>query len=541
MAATHPATTGTAGRAGVWSAIVTLSDVDVSNRIDGDLVIEFEEGAARIAELTIAPATTSFAIADWVGQTITIDLADNATGTPASVARLFSGVVDTPSLNRSAHTIALRCTDNLQNIIEGMSVAAIDAAIPSGYASPVVFDAAARGWSRSQDRLSTVAASLELSPAGALRLTGWAPKSTADLAFTEAHILDNSISVSLASRSSLVNEVTIDFGYRFPRLKAEGHAVSFSYVSETSIAAYVSAGGWFLQRAAVAAAIKSAGGTILSIGYTALPTSTIGQWTPGPYDAELCMGFAGVVSFDYAQTIEENYTVTVSAPASIAVVGTLKDRLSGALVGAYTPLVAAETSLTLYKNGITGIPPQDTATAVSGQTTAADVTLTADTNRAAANAALESLIAVAKVRIWASHRQNSVSASVACNPDIDVDKTIDVQTSMLHVRGKCRSGRHRLSMHSGTAVTEFALAVCSVAGTGVTHADTAISAPAGSASASSALAATPSVVFNGAESADHVITITFPEVAAAERNARVYALASSYSAAITEDILDISI
>jgi len=534
--------TGTTSAAGVWIPIVTLNAVDVTAKVVGEIVVEAEEGSARIASLTLRPAPgDAFTIAAWVGKPLLIDIADYSSGSATSIQRLFTGIVDTPSLNLDARTLSLTATDNLQNIIEGMSNAAIDAAIPSGYASPVIFDPAARGWSRAQDRLSTVASALDLTPAGSLRLTPWAPDVTPDLLFTSSHILENTLDVSLTSRSQLINQVDIDFGYRFPRVKAEGHNVSYSYVDDTNIAAYVSAGGWFLQRLAVEAAIKAAGGTIESISYTALPGSVIGSWVPGPYDIELCMGFTAVVSFDYGQEIEEQFAITVSTPNSIAAVGTLKDRLSGALVGEYPPMIAVESALTLYKNEISGIPPTDLATPSAGFTTAANVTLTPETDRSAANAAMQALIATAKVRIWGSHRLNTVGASVPLNPSIDLDQTIEISIPGINARGKCRRVTHRMAADSAVATSDFGIAICSVAGTGVTHADTAITSPTGSSPATTALAGSTTVDFNGGAAEDHIITITFPAVASGERNRAEIPLTSSYSATLTEDLFTLSL
>jgi len=534
--------TGTTSAAGVWIPIVTLNAVDVTAKVVGEIVVEAEEGSARIASLTLRPAPgDAFTIAAWVGKPLLIDIADYSSGSATSIQRLFTGIVDTPSLNLDARTLSLTATDNLQNIIEGMSNAAIDAAIPSGYASPVIFDPAARGWSRAQDRLSTVASALDLTPAGSLRLTPWAPDVTPDLLFTSSHILENTLNVSLTNRSQLINQVDIDFGYRFPRVKAEGHNVSYSYVDDTNIAAYVSAGGWFLQRLAVEAAIKAAGGTIESISYTALPGSVIGSWVPGPYDIELCMGFTAVVSFDYGQEIEEQFAITVSTPNSIAAVGTLKDRLSGALVGEYPPMIAVESALTLYKNEISGIPPTDLATPSAGFTTAANVTLTPETDRSAANAAMQALIATAKVRIWGSHRLNTVGASVPLNPSIDLDQIIEIDIPGINARGKCRRVTHRMAADSAVATSDFGIAICSVAGTGVTHADTAITSPTGSSPATTALAGSTTVDFNGGAAEDHIITITFPAVASGERNRAEIPLTSSYSATLTEDLFTLSL
>ena len=48
------------------------------------------------------------------------------------------------------------------------------------------------------DRLS-LASALDLDPSGSLRLTAWAAKVTLDLSFTNAHILDESPGLALAS------------------------------------------------------------------------------------------------------------------------------------------------------------------------------------------------------------------------------------------------------------------------------------------------------------------------------------------------------
>jgi len=538
---TYVGTSGASGSAGIWTTIVTIAGVDVTARIVGDIRIDAEEDSARVADLTIAPAPTGFTVAAWVGKPITIDIAAMHTGSPTSVERLFTGIIDTPVLDLAGRRIGLRCTDDLQGVVEAMDAAAIDAAIPDGYYSPAIFDPAARGWSRAQDRLSTVPASLDLTPAGALRLTAWEPSFAPDLAFTAAHLLDGSLSVSIAGAHDLTNSIAIDFGYRFPRVKAETYAVGYSYVSAGTISDFSAALSWFLQRSAVESAIKSAGAKIVAISYTPLPSSGIGSWIPGPYDAELCMGFTATVTFDYGQTIEERHAITVYAPNSIAAVGARSARLSGALEGVYPPIVAAETSMLLYGNAISSIPPQDTAAGVIGQTVAAEVTLTPDSDRAAADAAMETLIAIAKTKIWASHRHNTVAASVALNPSIDVDKTISIAAPGITAQGKCRSLTHRLSPETGQATTDFAIALCSVAGTGVGHDETPTAAPAGSTPASTTLADAPIVDFNYLAAEDHVLTITFPGVETAERELSVIDIPTAYLAPLVEDIFTVTL
>jgi hypothetical protein len=197
--------------------------------------------------------------------------------------------------------------------------------------------------------------------------------------------------------------------------------------------------------------------------------------------------------------------------------------------------------MTLYKKEISGIPPTDLATPSAGETTAANVTLTPETDRSAANAAMQALIAIAKVKIWGSHRLNTVGASVPLNPSVDLDQTIEISIPGINARGKCRKVTHRMASDTAQATTDFDIAICSVAGTGVTHADTAITAPTGSTPATTILSASTTIDFNGGAAEDHIITVTFPAVDSAERDRNVIPLTSSYSASVTEDLFTLSL
>lgn len=536
---------GTPGLAAVWIPVVEMNGSDISAQVIGDIIVEASEGAARIADLTLRPPdATTFAVSDWCGARITIDVADNSTGTPLYATRLFTGVVDVPTLNLTTRTIALRCTDDLQGIVEAMSNAALLALI-GGYESQAVFSPTAIGWSYAQDRLSTVPAALDISPEGAVRVTPWAAKSVADLDLDETIILENTIAVQIADRSGLVNEIQVEFDYRFPRLKSETHEIGLTVVDMSGFADYVLAGSFFLQREQVKAAIAAAGGTIESINYEPLPTDIIavggGYWSPGPYDSTLCIGFEASVSFDHSQKIEEQHRIVVSNALSVAAVGQRRETLHGALEGIYPDLLAVETSILLHKKEISGVPPPDLAVSLEGKTNTAETTLTTETDRAAANAAMVALIAVAKTRIFASHRRSAVSASVPLIPAIDVDKTLNVTADGVYAKGKCASVTHRLSTSSGAALTEFSLAICSLAGVGVTHAETPTVAPTGTTVAATPLATASTVVFHSGVAEDHKLIVTFPAVADAQRNNAQIIMDMSVAALINEDLFTVTI
>lgn len=530
-----------AGVAAVWAPVVLIGGVDYSNLIVGEISVEAEEGAARLADLSLKPtAGTSILLPAWTGKQVVIDVADMTTGSPRYPMRLFTGIVDTPAIDLDSKTIQLRCTDDLQSIVEAMSKTALDALI-AGYYSAAIFNASSGSWSYANDLLSTVPKSLDISPSGLLRCTAWQAKSTADIAFDANVIGAGSLAVDIVDRGSLINRVDVSFDYRFPRVKAESYSVSYQYVDETSINAYVAAGNWFLQREAVKSAISSAGGTILYISWVPLPSSAIGSWVPGPYDATLCMGFTASVTFDYVQETEEGHRIAVLNQASVDAVGLRAKEISGALQGKYPEPEAVETTILLYKQEISSIPPTDTAPPLAGKTNSANVTLSPETNRAAADKAMESLIQTGKVEIFASHRRNSVSAMVPLIPAIDLDKTVSINAGGVVAKGKVRKVAHRMNTDSGEAVSELVLAICAMAGTGVTHPETTTAAPAGTTPGNTTLAGATVIDFQNGPTDAHTFSISFPAVEAAERLKANPILNSTFLAPISEDVFTITV
>lgn len=533
----------------VWGAVVRIDGADVTSSVVGEIVVEAEEGAARIADLTLHIASgTTIAVTSWIGRAVSILIADMISGTPLNALPLFNGVVDLPTIMPRSGLLSLRCTDNRQSVISGLTKAQIDALIPDGRYSSAVFDPGVGSLMYANDRLSTVPAALDLSPTGALRLTQWAAKPVADLSFDDSQVLDESMAVDIAERSQMINRVDLTFGYRFPRVKAEGYEVNYNFLelNHMGFGDWVKAGNSFIQRAAVVAALENSGGSVVSITYIPLPTKaqkipgTDGFWLPSPAtDGQLCLGFSAAVSFDYAQTTKEEHQITVYNAASIAALGTVATTMTGALEGVYDDTVAVEQSILLYRQHVTQIPPKNLAPVVVGFTNSANTTLTADSDRAAANAAMEALIAIADVKIAEAHRQHRVSFDLPCSPVIDVDKTVSVVADGVTAKGKVRRVKHRLDTDSGLAVSSVELAICSLTGTGLTHAGDATVAPAGTEEGTSNELDAPIVTWNGLYLQDNVLTVVFPGVVEAERQNAQTIIETMHAAPLVEDILEI--
>lgn len=539
--------------AAAWCVVVEIDGADVSADVVGEVTVEAEESASRVADFALAlPVGVPVYPTTWVGKIVRISFADFSSGAAANAILLFTGRVDVPSVQPLDALIRLRCTDDRQGVIAALSAAQVASLLPGSRWSPAVFDKGASPWVQAGDRLSTIPAALDLAPGGFPRLADWAAKTVADFTFTDGMVLDESVAVDLAERSRLTNSVDVTFGYRFPRMKAEGWLVGFNPLAQahTSFKYWIRDGNLVLQRAAVEAALRQAGATIVSITWIALPTtaqvipgtggSPAGVWLPNPgVDVLYCLGFAAVVAFDYGQQIEEKHTITVACPLSVAAVGTIRETMSGAMEGVYDDIRAAEQNILLYRSSITTIPPGDMAPIAVGLTNSADVTLSSDSDRAAASAAMEVLVAIARVKIHAAHRATSVRAAIPCLPVLDLPHTVSIAAQGVTAKGKIRRLVHRLDVDAGSAISEFELAICSAAGVGITHADDPINAPAGTTPTQSALPA-PTVTWNGLNGQDGVITIDFAAVAPAERDLAATTIKSSHDAPIYEDLLEIT-
>lgn len=538
--------------AAVFRAKVLIDGIDQTDNVLGEIQIDREEGAAAVAELILQPPLgTPIYLPDWTGRPVVISIGDYSTGVLVNETIRFTGKVDLPTVDLDAKTLHLRCTDDYQGRVGSMSKTAL-ASLIGGYYSPAVFDTGASAWGYANDRLSTVRARLDISPTGVFRLTPWAAKSTADLTFTDDDILDGSLSVDLTERSSMVNLIDLTFAYRFPRMKAEGYQCNFDALDPIGFEQYIIQDKYIPTRAQVVSAIEAAGGTIASITYDALPTTSVtlhgsggaivGTWIPNPAtDPTLCTGWQAVVSFDYAQQIDETHEITLSCALSIDAIGEVAETMSGAMVAEYADTTSVETAATLYANNITGIPPMDKATVVAGYTNSTNVTLSADTDRAAAENAMQTLIAVGAARIAAAHRTNTVSATIPLHGAVDVNKTVAIATPKVTAKGKIKKVVDTIDIGNARATSEISLAISAIAGVGANHTADANVAPTGTSDGVTTALTAPVVVFNNATAGDHTITITFPGVESTERNNAAPVLTSTYAVAIPEDVFEVTL
>ncbi|MTD34104.1 Ig-like domain-containing protein [Paludibacterium denitrificans] len=189
--------------AGARDIRVQLGGADVSDRITGEVVIEAEESMSRVASLKLVSQGDT--LAGLAGASLRIEVKPTAA---SAWVRRFTGTVAVPDFDPDNGLITLHATDGRRDMLAGSSRADIDALI-GGYWSRAVFPRYADSLQYANDRLSTVAAALDLDVYGNPRLTPWAGLSPS-LVVTDAQVLDGSLTIHPVARQSVINCITND-------------------------------------------------------------------------------------------------------------------------------------------------------------------------------------------------------------------------------------------------------------------------------------------------------------------------------------------
>lgn len=459
----------------LWSLRMVINGVDISAQLTGQASVEADEGAARVAQFSILPAAGVVAPLDYVGQPVSIDYLQTMAGSTVA-RRVFSGRIDTPHFNPDSAQLDFTCTDDLQNRVAALDRTAIEALVGGKYCAAIQGDIL-DNWAYAQARLSTMAESVDAGATGGMRATPWVLSATW-ATFTDAELLFEKMTVTDPQRSTLVNKVTATFEYRYPRLRQRYTSVGWSGGQSE-----MAPSGW--QYPTQQDILGAAGGS----GWTV----TLGIFSPAP--AKIPHSSGGFVhtaegSIDMAilylaqrhsQTVTETYTLTVTAPESVAANGELPQTLRGALASSFDG-GAWESALDVAPLMPTG-----------GETDWAP-----DAPRADSDYAIETLLDQANVKILGSHRSARVGNACLCNPDLDLDKRVTIAATAVNASGKVARVRHLFDLDAGSAITEFEIACFGVGGAGIL-APTPLASPTPPASAAATQdwpAAVPSMTVN---------------------------------------------
>ena len=439
-----------------WRLRLLVGGVDMTAQLTGDVDVDREEGAAGVAgfALYIAPGTPVVPT-DWIGKTVSLDYISTTAGVTTE-ARRYTGQIASPVWNPTTRLLSCECSDQLQQRVEAMTVAAIDA-LAGGYWSADVFEATEgrSHWDYAIERLSTRPVSLDCSPAGALRVTSWYA-SAPHFVFGPGTTIYQSLGLDLAPLSNITNRVEIEFSYRYSRLWQRNQQYTWKH-PETGSSEGI--GGFCLWRTfpselptidMVEEAASGNGQTIVSSNYYLLPgtmADPCGDGSPwiNTTGESLLLGAAWTGARRWAQTVTETYTLTLSTAAGEVEDTRIVQRAS------YSFEVEDEAAEAWEADPITG-----------GASSVTD--LQDETRRATAiNVALR----IHQTEIIAAHRATLISWDVPTSMAMGVDliHTLELNSEGVHAIGKCRRIVDRFSLGSGTAITTLTSAVMRGGGT----------------------------------------------------------------------------
>lgn len=482
VAATGPVSVATAlvvapgsAAASSWTVRCLIDGVDVSATLTGRVSVQASEGAARLAQLTINPPSGTLAPLDYVGKPILIDYVPMLSGVGVPL-RIFTGRIDTPSYNFVERALELTCTDDLQNRIAALPVATLDLLIGGRYAESVqgeILD----NFDYAQARLTTVPASLDASAQGGLRVTAWSSASVWKT-FGAGDLIYPDVAIQYPQRSGIINEVACEFDYRYARLRQRYTTLGWS---GTQID--IAPAGWqYPTQQDILGAAGGSGWTVTHALFTnapaAIPHSSGGFIVPA--DGSIDMAILHLTQ-RHSQTVTERYALTVRAQESIDANGTLPFALRGALESAFDG--------NAWESALDVAPLMPTG---------GEMDYAPDASRTDADAAIQTLLDQANVKILGSHRSTRVSVLAPCDPSIDLDKRVRIDMPHIVAEAKVAEIEHMLDLDAGAATTRFSIAPFGAGGAGIITPDTLAppSAPAPAVETQDWAAQAPSLYVN---------------------------------------------
>lgn len=446
----------------VWACRVRLGVEDVTAQVTGSIRIEREEGAAAIAEFALYLPETGVDVIAWTGQPVEIYFQHRVDGGWQEELR-FSGWLEQPTYDPRNRIVSCEATDRLQDLIEAMEIADIDALVGGQWSADVFEAVEGRSrWDYAQERLGTVPASLDRSVNGVLRVTPWL-STTPEVIFGAGSTVDQSLSVEMAKLSDRINRVELSISYRFSRLRERHQAFNWQHPDiqgwsmDTGFCIWRHESTELPTTDMLKDALDSAGYRLLNGGeLLTLPLSGVYCDPPqawvNNYD-NLLLAADVVGGMRWVQSITETYTLTVEAPTSVAQAGEVLRRDGAALESDLER--AGEWEAAEF-----GAPDSDAQQDALGDWV---VDLREDDRLAAS---VKCQLATAAVSILSAHRGNKVSWQVPAPMarGLDLVHTLELG-DRCRARGKLFSILDEWSIDDQTALTTLTLAISRGGGT----------------------------------------------------------------------------
>lgn len=455
-----------------YDVFVTIAGASVPrNQLMDSITISKIENEATIARLKLLPPAGVQSPESYQGASVLIDIR-----VAGGVYRAFTGVVDLPELDIINQTMTLNCTDNRDTRIKQLSLGYVQSI---GVYSRAVFGDSKDVTEELQKRLSTIPYAFDFDNFGNPTLTPWAPKGTADITLQPNQIYYREPSVRFNSRIKTVNTIRMKFDYGYQRLHQKCLAYSWpgSYFSQ--FCTYWREGRpSFPTRDMIRSAANGVGWTVVgNINFVDLwPAQGFNCggwiiWQPNQVSSEyqnktdssgnpvkdssgntvqqqsrvtitdtsshLCRGATWFSRLRFTQNVFEKYSITMTAPQSIAKYGVVPTDESYTLNAEYDSSLWEKSTSDYYSTS--------------------NLYYNQDTERTESNAALVTMLNKARTQLLAVHRDVTVSFMTPIWPQVDLKHTVAVNTTPLECRGKVSRVEHSINIQTTEAFTRVEL------------------------------------------------------------------------------------
>ncbi len=436
------------GQSFVWTLRLMVGGLNLTPMLTGSVTVDREEGAAGIAgfDLYIAPGV-AVVPPDWKGRPVTIDYISTTQG-ETTEARSYTGQISRADWNPVNRILTCECSDQLQQRVEGMAIAAIDALVGGRWSEDLFEPVEGRShWDYARERLSTRTASLDCSAYGDLRVTSWYATAP-HFVFGPGTTLYQQIDLQQSDLEATTNRVEIEFSYRYPRLWQLNEGYSWTHVN---------AGGgqsgfcnwrvWATELPStemIADSVSESGQQLLGgVGGYKLPLSMAnpcgdGQGWVNTFDnLWLSASFTGARR--WVQSVTESYKLVLSTAAGESELTRIVQRAG------YTLSIERDQAESWGSDPIRG-----------GGTGSQDLSDEGRRSNAIATA-----LRIGQAMIVGAHRETTLSWDVPTSMAMGIDlwHTLEIADQGVHAVGKCRRIVHRFDLGSGEAITSLSIAI----------------------------------------------------------------------------------
>lgn len=443
-----------------WTVTVTMAGQDVTAGLTGTVRVDRSEGAAGVAE---------FELFYPVGATVPLDLHDGpvviAFTSRGQQQLLFTGWVAEPTWHAATRVMRITATDRLQQRVEAMALADIDALVGGMYSPDVFGEEIDDHWRYARDRLSTRPASLDCDTYGRMRVTNWQAKQYADYVFSPGSTVYQSVDVRLAQPTDTTNRVELTIKYRYPRLWQASGTFGWVHPGTGGFGGVQGFCAWRPESTELPtidmylSAVGSTGLTPVSASWHLLPP-TMGDpcgngqpWVNNQEAELLILGGSVVARRRWVQQVTEEYKITLATLAGEPEDGRVISRRSvNASVesGGHWPDSIRPYQYAPIKGGAVG-PSAPVEPASPGD----------QPDEARRHNACLTALHMARTEIIEAHRRTQVSWQVptALVAGVDLVHTLELHDQNTRARGKCVQRTDELSIETGSALTTFAVAI----------------------------------------------------------------------------------